>query len=142
MQEIIILESQETDYEQLKAFIINAFKKETINPEYECEEFEEYYIIIQLKNEQLSLKICNSLTQKHFDKSLLEFVQYLTDEGVKTFISKSKNKVEIFFSRFVGMEEEDLIDSDKKIIEYERNIKVFSLSKIVNILCNKNKMFR
>ena len=138
MEEIIILESIETDYEQLKVFIINAFKKET---EYEFEEFEEYYVIIQLKNEQLSLKICNSFTQKHFDNLLLEFIQYLSDESIKTFIYKSKNKVEIFFSKFVGMDE-DLIDSDKKIIEYERNIKVFSLSKIVNILCNKNKMFR
>ena len=138
MEEIIILESIETDYKKLKVMVLNAFKKEIINPEYE---FEEYYVIIQLKNEQLSLKICNSFTQKHFDNLLLEFIQYLSDESIKTFIYKSKNKVEIFFSKFVGMDE-DLIDSDKKIIEYERNIKVFSLSKIVNILCNKNKMFR
>ena len=141
MDEIIILESIETDYEKLKVLVLNAFKKEIINPDYE---FEEFYIIIQLKNEQLSLKICNAFTQKHFDNSLLEFVQYLNDEeGIETFIYKSKNKVEIFFSKFVGMEEEDLIDSDKKIIEYERNIKLLSFSEIVlNILCNKNKMFR
>ena len=139
MEEIIILESIVTDYEELKVLVLNAFEKETINPEYE---FEEYYTIIQLKNEQLSLKICNTLTQKHFDNSLLKFIQYLTDEGIETFISKLKNKVEIFFSKFVGMEE-DLIDSDKKIIEYERNIKILSLSEIVfNILCSKNKMFR
>ena len=84
--------------QMLDPYCVNAFEKETINPEYE---FEEYYIIIQLKNEQLSLKICNVLYQKHFDNSLLEFIQYLTDEGIETFISKSKNKVEIFFSKFV-----------------------------------------
>ena len=41
------------------------------------------------------------------------------------------------------MEDKDLIDSDKAIIEYEKNIKILSLSEIVsNILCSKNKMFR
>ena len=128
MDELKILEVKTSDYSGVKAELIESFEKEKKDIEYQ---FESYYVIYKLNNNSFSNLLNDTINHDESMDSLKEFVQALTDEGIETFITKipNTNIYELYFSVWVGVEDEDLFDDDYRLLRYN-GINVVSLSDI------------
>jgi hypothetical protein len=127
MENIKFIENSDKTYLELKKKVLNVF---ALSNEVGIEE-ENGYLIFGLKNSFFSCLITNTLNSKD-GKSLTDlilFVDDLTKEGIETFVVVDEiNKVfNLVFSKYVGEDEEDLIDNDVAIFK-ELNLSFASLT--------------